>query len=36
LPAEINDFWHGQKVMKTDAAETYNKLMKMQREEHGW
>jgi hypothetical protein len=27
-------FWRGQKVMKTDAAETYDKLMKIQHEEH--
>ncbi|CAB5181640.1 unnamed protein product [Rhizophagus irregularis] len=29
-------FRRDQKVMKTDAAETYDKLIKMQREEHGW
>ncbi len=29
-------FRRGQKTIKTDAAETYDKLMKMQREEHGW
>ncbi|CAB5183193.1 unnamed protein product [Rhizophagus irregularis] len=29
-------FWHNQKVMKTDTAETYDKLIKMQYEEHGW
>ncbi|RGB27739.1 hypothetical protein C1646_673756 [Rhizophagus diaphanus] len=29
-------FWRDQKVMKTDAAKTYDKLIKMQREEHGW
>ncbi|CAB4493652.1 unnamed protein product [Rhizophagus irregularis] len=28
-------FWHNQKVMKTDTAETYDKLIKMQYEEHG-
>ncbi|CAG8675883.1 14424_t:CDS:2 [Rhizophagus irregularis] len=29
-------FRRDQKVMKTDAAETYDKLIKMQREEHEW
>src|SRR5277367_5618593 len=29
-------FRRGQKVIKTDAAETYDKLMKLQREDHGW
>ncbi|CAB5371027.1 unnamed protein product [Rhizophagus irregularis] len=29
-------FRRDQKVMKTDAAETYDKLIKMQCEEHGW
>ncbi|RHZ51073.1 hypothetical protein Glove_485g31 [Diversispora epigaea] len=29
-------FRRGQKIMKTDAAETYEKLIKQQREEHGW
>ncbi|PKC00295.1 hypothetical protein RhiirA5_428396, partial [Rhizophagus irregularis] len=29
-------FRRDQKLMKTDAAETYDKLMKMQREDNGW
>jgi MULE transposase domain/FAR1 DNA-binding domain len=29
-------FRRDQKAMKTDAAETYDRLMKLQREEHGW
>ena len=28
-------FWRSQKMVKTDAAETYEKLMRRQREEHG-
>jgi hypothetical protein len=29
-------FWKNKKMVKTDAAETYEKLMQLQREEHGW
>ena len=29
-------FWRNQKMVKTDAAETYEKLMRRQHEEHGW
>ena len=32
----ICHFWNGQNKSKTDAAETFERLMKLQREEHGW
>ena len=32
----ICHFWNGQKKLKTDAADTFERLMKLQREEHGW
>ncbi|CAB4442956.1 unnamed protein product [Rhizophagus irregularis] len=32
----INIFRRNKRMIKTDAAETYEKLMRLQREEHGW
>ena len=32
----ICHFWNGQKKLKTDAADTFERLMKLQREEHEW
>lgn len=29
-------FRRSRKLVKTDAAETYNRLIQLQREEHGW
>jgi hypothetical protein len=29
-------FWHSKKMIKTYAAETYDRLIQLQRKEHGW